>query len=345
MKKTAYLLLPLALLFGACAKNVTTSDNALNKEFYEKWIAQAIRDEEYPDARTEPFGNGIYILEETAGTGREYSGEDFVWVDYTVSDLAGNISFTTDEQTARRLMIWDAGDYYGPRPWSVYPTTITVGLQDILTGMRVGGRRKVLVPSWLMTYDRYGSAAEYLNHSPSGAATAVYDLSLADFTANMTAHQIKEMEDYGKATYAKADSLQYGFYYYPIKKDESAVAFSSTAKVKIDYIGRRMDGSVFDTSVERVAKDNGLWDESKTYGPTTIQWGEEYTALTMSVAGSSESVTPITGFQLALWQMRSGSQGEAVFFSNLGYGASGHGNAIPGYSPLRFEITVVGVED
>ena len=39
--------------------------------------------------------------------------------------------------------------------------------------------------------------------------------------------------------------------------------------------------------------------------------------------------------------MKSHEKGVGIFYSALGYGSSGSGNAIPGFSPLMFEIEVV----
>lgn len=351
MKKIPCILIAAALFAAGCAKDVTTSDNALNKEYYEAWITEQSTDEygDYPDASPTPVGNGIYILEEQTGSGAAYNGEDFVWVDYTASSMDGTISSTTDAEIAQRLQIYSDSFYYGPRVWPTYVSSLPVGLADVLAGMKIGGRRKALIPSWLMGYDRYdGGAAEYLKHTPANASTAIYDVTLRDFTSNMPDHQIKEVESYGKATYGQADSLSYGFYWFELDKPSADSEFASSDKVKINYIGRRMDGSVFDTSIERVAKDNGIWTEDRTYGPATVTWATQYSELKMTLAGSSESTAPITGFQRALWQLRKGSRGEGVFLSTLGYGTAGSGSAskgyvIPPYSPLRFEISFVSL--
>ena len=69
-----------------------------------------------------------------------------------------------------------------------------------------------------------------------------------------------------------------------------------------------------------------------------INWGEEYTDITMG----SNSSSVISGFALTLWQMKAMEKGVGVFYSDLGYGYSGSGSSIPGYAPLIFEIELVG---
>ena len=94
---------------------------------------------------------------------------------------------------------------------------------------------------------------------------------------------------------------------------------------------------MFDTNIERVAKDNGLYSSSRTYQPTQINWEEEHTDITM---GSDES-SVIEGFALTLKQMKAMEKGVGIFYSNLGYQYSGSGSSIPGYAPLIFEIEIV----
>lgn len=45
-------------------------------------------------------------------------------------------------------------------------------------------------------------------------------------------------------------------------------------KISVDYIGSLPDGKVFDTSVEKVAKKNGLFIPGKTYNPLKITVGK-----------------------------------------------------------------------
>ena len=114
-------------------------------------------------------------------------------------------------------------------------------------------------------------------------------------------------------------------------------SFKKDTTVYINYTGKLLNGQVFDTTIERVAKDNGLYSPSKTYTPVRINWGEEYTDITMG----SDKTTVIGGFALTLWQMRAREKGVGVFYSNYGYNYSGSGSGIPGYAPLIFEIELV----
>ena len=128
-----------------------------------------------------------------------------------------------------------------------------------------------------------------------------------------------------------------GFYYKELAAPSDTTVFPSDTTIYINYTGRLLNGLVFDTSIENVAKDNGLYSSSRTYGPVLINWGETYSDITMG----SENSSIISGFALTLWQMQSFEKGIGVFYSPLGYSYSGSGASIPGYAPLIFEIEVV----
>ena len=90
--------------------------------------------------------------------------------------------------------------------------------------------------------------------------------------------------------------------------------------------------------------DNAL--RNRILEKTGIRWSgtdEDYTAITMG--SSSNSSTVIDGFAYALWNMRPHEAGTSIFYSPLGYGSTGSGSKIPGFSPLRFDIYIVDKED
>ena len=98
---------------------------------------------------------------------------------------------------------------------------------------------------------------------------------------------------------------------------------------------------MFDTNIERVAKDNHLYSKDKTYEPVSIKWGEAYTDLTMGTEGSGV----ISGFAMTLWKMKAMEKGVGIFYSPLGYSYSGSEPSIPPYAPLIFEIEIVAAPE
>jgi hypothetical protein len=190
------------------------------------------------------------------------------------------------------------------------------------------------------------------DYDASSFSNTIYEITIKDYTEDMNQWQIDSIGRFFRnenvmigntpaselfAQMNKADSVETGFYYKQIKAPADTAKFAKDTTLYINYVGKLLNGLVFDTNIERVAKDNNLYSASKTYEPMRINWGEKYSDLTM---GSDKS-SMISGFAKTLWQMRSMEKGVGVFSSNLGYGYSGSGSSIPGYSPLIFEIEFV----
>jgi FKBP-type peptidyl-prolyl cis-trans isomerase len=95
-------------------------------------------------------------------------------------------------------------------------------------------------------------------------------------------------------------------------------------KLKVNYTGRLLDGTVFDTNNEEEAKKAGLYDERRPYEPVEFTVG---------------SLVP--GMNEALTMMSPGSKATILLPSALAYGERG-GGPIPPYSPMVFEVEVVG---
>ena len=337
MKKvfSAALYIAAAMLLAGCAKTVTPGPNEANKRYFDAWMQI-----HHPDAK--PTGLGIYVIEDEPGTGAVVTDDGFVYADYIVTDLEGNITSYTDRNTAKQLGKFDTTAFYGPKVITTMDNTIQAGLADAIVGMKVGGHKKVIIPSWLMTYSVYDTPEEYLNTS-SSYSDAIYDITITDFTEDISKYEIERIgkyltehkEEYGNMTVA--DSLQYGFYYKELVPPTDTTSFPTDTSIYINYTGRLLSGLVFDTTDERTAKDHDIYSSSRSYEPVKIKWGEKYSDLKMGSSGSSV----VSGFALTLWQMRAFEKGVGIFYSPLGYSYNGSGSSIPSYSPLVFEIEIV----
>lgn len=331
IKTAAYILAGFVVL--SCAKAVKTGPNEAEQRYFNAWMSQ-----NHPGVQ--PTGLGIYILEEEDGTGATVKEDGFIYADYVTTDLQGNITSYTDKQTAKQLGTYDTTSFYGPKVMSTTEGTMPAGLAEALIGMKEGGRKKVIIPSWLMSHMSYDTEEEYLASSSSSAST-IYDITVRTYTDSIQLHEINLIEDYIKKNpqifNSKMVNDTTGFYYQPLSENISTEKFEKDTTIYINYTGRLLNGLVFDTTIEKVAKDNGIYSSSRTYGPTEVNWGEKYDDLTL---GSSKS-TVIPGFALTLWHMHPMEKGMGVFYSPLGYSFNGSGSSIPGYAPLIFEIEIV----
>lgn len=334
IKTAAFLAIALSAI--CCAKAAKEGPNDAEERYFNAWM-----EVNYPDAKSS--GLGIYILEEEAGDGAEIKEDSYVYASYTVTDLKGNITTYTEKETAEQLGKYTPSDYYGPKVITTFEGGIPAGLQDAVIGMKIGGRKKVIIPSWLMTYKTYDTPEEYLENESTGTSS-IYDIRITDVALDISKHEIRQIEQYfadngdifGKTP---PDSLEghYGCYYKQLQAPVDTTSFPSDTTIYINYTGKLLNGLVFDTTIEKVAKDNNIYSASKTYEPTSIKWAESYEELTMGTSGSSV----ISGFALTLWQMRAMEKGIGVFYSPMGYSYNGSGSSIPPYAPLIFEIEIV----
>ncbi len=324
-----YILMAAFASLGAvsCAVSDDDTSNDIAYQYMRSWISL-----NHPDAKES--GNGIWILGDTPGTGDAYNGENFIIIDYTISGMSGTISQTTVPETAKQLGTYSKTDYYGPHVFYAAEDNLPVGVEDMLKGMKVGGTREALIPLWLLGTKRYDKSSEYIKHTPKNVYTSIYKVTLRGVTDNIISWQNDSLERYSAKMYGGVDSLSNGFYYKQLKAPTTTTAFPKDTTVYINYIGRLLDGRVFDTSIADTAKKYDIYSASKTYSPVSIKWGEKSEELTM---GSSNS-SMISGFSMGLWQMKAGEKGVCFFNSNYGYSNSGQGNSIPAYAPLQFEI-------
>ena len=345
MKKTniSFLFIVAAVLIAGCAKNVAEGPNVANQRYFEAWMK--INE---PDAQK--TGRGIYVLSETPGTRSEVSADGFAIVNYRSKSLDGTINAYTDKETAKQLGTYDTTTYYGKTVWTTYAETMHAGILDAIIGMKVGGKKEVVIPSWLMSYSDFSTEAQYLAHSSTSYSDAIYEIEVEDFTTDIIRWQIGEISRYFDANQDIFNSKYItdtikghtGCYYQSLSPGiDTSYHFPIDTSIYINYTGKLLNGLVFDTTIEKVAKDNGLYNPSRSYEPVKIYMAEEYTDISM---GDDES-SVIGGFALTLSQMHPMEKGIGVFTSDYGYGYSGSGASIPPYAPLVFEIEIVAAPE
>jgi FKBP-type peptidyl-prolyl cis-trans isomerase FkpA len=99
--------------------------------------------------------------------------------------------------------------------------------------------------------------------------------------------------------------------------------------VKVHYVGRLLDGTVFDTSREDVAKANGTYNPQRPYEAFEFTLGQG-----MVIRGWDEGIS----------YMNVGGKAKLVIPSELAYGSQGAGGLIPPNSTLVFEVELIDVK-
>jgi len=97
--------------------------------------------------------------------------------------------------------------------------------------------------------------------------------------------------------------------------------------VLVDYVGKLLDGQVFDTSIKAEAQKSGTFQEGRPYEPIKF------------VVGQGKV---IQGWDEGLLLLGSGAKATFIIPSSLGYADQGQG-AIPPYSTLVFDVEMKAV--
>ena len=163
-------------------------------------------------------------------------------------------------------------------------------------------------------------------YTPEQAEKAVESL-MSSIKSNQYKDEKKKNEEY-VATYAKngdvkkidvntmvgAENVKGAIYYKVLKEGTGAIP-ADTSRVKINYEGKLIDGTVFDSSYKR--------NEPVTMVPSQV----------------------VAGFKAALTHMPVGSTWEVVIPQEIAYGANSNpGSPIKPFSALIFKIESISIE-
>lgn len=301
------------LAFSCAEEKDESSESVQNR------ILQAYIETHYPGTR--PTASGLYIVDSIPGTGRTLTEESYALVDYTITYLDSTYIDYTEESIARQLGEYTPSGYYHPRILDVSESN--AGIKEILTGMKEGGMIKAVIPATLLDEE----SGNEIVHSDGSAR--IYEFYLREVIDNAYTYQIQQLEEFSYTTY-ELDSTEYGFYF--TKNLYTIDSIESGTSADVRYVGKYLDGTVFDTNVADTAKKYRIYSSSNEYAALSFKYqdSEEETL-------SSNSF--VEGFTKALWRMGYGDHGVAYFYSSLGYGDNGN-SSIPGFVPLFFELWI-----
>ena len=148
------------------------------------------------------------------------------------------------------------------------------------------------------------------------------------------AEQIEASKQRFEELETEAEELESGLkIYYEENTEGPQPAAGDTALV--NYTGYLSNGEVFDTNLEEVAKEYGLFNQRRKemngYSPMPVQVGPQ--------------ARVIPGFREGLEQMNVGDKTLLFIPAHLGYGEGGAPPVIPPGADLIFEVEMVGVQE
>lgn len=317
---------------GSCAVAPVTGKNDAAKRYFDAWTLI-----HYPNAPKTAFGS--VIIDDKAGIGELIGSIDdtpYVYCDFVQKDLDGNIGSCTDVRTAQQIGTYAESYYYGPQVVTRLQGRNYSGVAEMMETMRVGGTRTAAIPGWLMTADYYETPEEYLKNC--SGTDAIYTFTVREAIKDIVLWEIDSLSRYMRRHYPGVDSTVYGYYYIQTAEPLDTTSFESGTTVYVDYTGRLLNGQVFDSTIQDTTKKYRIYVDGTTYEPSSMSWpSEETSTVTFSSGG-----TAIDGFERCVHNMKAGEKGICIFYSSRGYGMNGSGSTIPPYSPLMFEVHMLG---
>ncbi|WP_200975422.1 FKBP-type peptidyl-prolyl cis-trans isomerase [Echinicola sp. 20G] len=109
----------------------------------------------------------------------------------------------------------------------------------------------------------------------------------------------------------------------------SGVVPENDDSLYVDYTGMLLDESVFDTSVEAVARENGIYSSERDYEPLEYIYGYN---------------TLISGVIIGLSKMEEGDRARVIMPSYYGYGNTEISSQIPANSVLIFDLDLKEID-
>ncbi|MDD2330492.1 MAG: hypothetical protein PHD16_05785 [Bacteroidales bacterium] len=338
MKKTRFLLVTaitgMAVFLSSCATQTEESSREIHENILAAHVKIVHKD------TLEKTESGLYYTVLRPGSGAVTTDSSMVFVKETIRDLNYNLQGSTEEDVARQLGMFSYEDAYIPLLWYMGKYTIMMGLEEMLQQMCEGEVRRIWLPYWLSAYAEGGTS--------ENSATMVYDLELVRVVDDIISYEIDTLESFRDRHYPGLDSLERGFYKMTIVPGTGdSLEHGTTAGAY--YIGKFLNGHVFDTNVADTALKYNIYNSSSTYSELKVTLPDKEETDDPDDTETSEEGSVVEGFSKCMLDMKYGEVAVCFFHSDYGYKYEGSsstssgsylGGGIPAYMPLFFWIYV-----
>ena len=312
----AIMLAFMAIVLVSCAEDKAESDRSIQERILNAYLDSKDFKAKYPNAQVMP--SGIVILEHQLGFGNVLEKRDGAYFEYSTQSLSGEYINTTDENIAKQLGIFSNSNYYGPALFEIGYKSTYVGLEEVMEGMQEGGRVKFILPPWLTRTENESEWGE--------SSSMIFDLELKHVIKDILKWEEDTMKAYANLHYPGLDTLSSNFYFKSLEKTSNDTLESGT--VQVYYIGRLLDGFVFDTNIKDTAKKYGIYDPENDYEPLEVIYREDLDEML-------KDNSLVTGFCMGIQEMGYNEKAFTMFGSKYGYDSDGK-DPIGPYQPLIF---------
>jgi len=318
MKRQIWLItLASIILMSSCAKEESESMESVQDRLLKSYVTVVHLD------TLQPTALGYYVIKISDGTGAKPKKGDWVKWEQTQLSLDETVITTTEEIVARQHGMYNPymqTVHYIPNYGYLDEAYIYKVFADAFPDMKEGAKYRLLVPSRLLSTT--GSSQS------TGYASYILDVTLREVIESPQEYEFNEVLAHRSLYYPEIaidDSIKYGMYYkttyvapdtvwtvddegnpLEIIKD-TATAYEGVT-VYVTYVGRFLDGFVFDTNIVDSAKAHNIYDPSRSYD-----------TLSFVIKGG----TVVEGFDRIVQQLQCGDKGIGFFTSEWGYGLMG----------------------
>lgn len=289
-----------------------------NKELEQQEVLQLEEYVRVNNITVQPSASGVYYIETKKGNGLSPQQDDYASIHFTVYLLGSEKLFSTYER----------GE---PIEFKYGSQFENAGFQEVVGMMKEGGKANAIVPS-SMAFGELGAGGGIV----PPFSTLYYEIELVDvmtsqeWDSRQASREAEKKADMSKKE-KDEDALLQKFLkdnnitpttvlpsglIYIEKEAGTGTKPVPGQKVKVHYTGKLIDGTVFDSSIDRGEPIDFIIGRG-----AVIQGWDEGIAL-----------------------MNEGGKAMLVIPSKLGYKDRGAGNIIPPFSTLIFDVELVDVE-
>jgi FKBP-type peptidyl-prolyl cis-trans isomerase FkpA len=230
-----FMLMALMVILSSCEKEYETAENidgAKIEEYLKKNNINAVKD---------PEGSGYYYQLFSAGSGNVYTNTDSVRYNISLKSLlTGQIYYASPD-------FLNLGTYVG---YTSQILGINVkGIVTVLNQIKPGGSFRIILPSSL-GFGKNGNASLNI---PSNE---VLDLTVTTYAESQSALDEKQIAKFAvsnKLTPVKDPAT--GVYYIVTQQGTGTEPITSTSTLTVNYTGRYLDGTVFQSSTDGTFKN------------------------------------------------------------------------------------------
>ncbi|MDD3108399.1 MAG: DUF6359 domain-containing protein [Alistipes sp.] len=324
------------VVLSSCAKQPKEDAGEIWQMAFDEWMTL------YGDG-AEKQASGIYIkkLKTVSGVVNPPRDGDWVRINYTGRVMTnGNIFVTRDSLTAQLQGTFEYYTHYVPQFVAFdrgEESKMLDGVYEALSMMNQGEVARVYIPYTLA----FGSDVAYFDSGYEGQIATVVantpiimDLELVEVVREPLTREIETVQQYAYEKWGKTvdDTIAPNVYRRSLRLGKETGTVKSDTLVSVYYVGRFLDGFVFDTNIEDTARKYNIYSSSKNYD-----------SITVNTSGSD--TTYVKGFYKGIVGMKFGETAQTLFPSTYGYGTETQDKSgttwIQPYSPLIFTIMVV----